>query len=210
MDSQFKKLNAMTEDKQKIFLIQEFERILSEINCHADSIMDLFINENIREDYVIEKYPYRKRKNILVIYRGLLFLAERRFETFMNVTLFMQIIQDFWTGYLSEEIITCLIRAGMVFTITEIWKVFVQKRDFSGNIVESIEKAKRKISTKTKTCMNKDGVNKATKIVAKKSSKSSKKIASRMIKKSMILKKSETKVNVMEMIIKAKYHSLLR
>ena len=210
VDSQFEKLNAMTEDKQKIFLIQEFERILSEINCHADYIMDLFISDIIREDYVIEKYPYRKRKNILVIYRGLLFLAERRFETFMNVTLFMQIIQDCWTGYLSEEIITCLIRAGMVFTITEIWKVFVQKRDFSGNIVESMEKAKRKISTKTKTCMNKDGVNKATKTVAKKSSKSSKKIASRMIKKSMILKKSETKVNVMEMIIKAKYHSLLR
>ena len=65
----------------------------------------------------------------------------------------------------------------MVFTITEIWKVFVQKRDFSGNIVESMKKAKRKISTKTKTCMNKDGVNKATKTVAKKSFKSSKKIA---------------------------------
>ena len=94
----------------------------------------------MRDDYVIEKYPYRKRKNILVMYRGLLFLAERRFEMFMNVTLFMQIIQDCWMGYFSEEIITCLIRAGMVFTITEIRKVFVQKRDFSGNIGESMEK----------------------------------------------------------------------
>ena len=41
--------------------------------------------------------------------------------------------------------------------------------------------------------MNKDGVNKAKRSVAKKSSKSSKKIASRMTKKSMILNKSETK-----------------
>ena len=136
---------------------------------------------------------YRKWKNILLMYRGLLFLLERRFETFMNVTLFMQIIQDFWTGYLSEDIVTCLIRAGIVFMITEIWKVFVQKRDFSGNIVELMEKAKRKISTKTKTCMNKDGVNKATKTVAKKSSKSSKKIVCRMIKKCMILKNQKQK-----------------
>ena len=85
VDSQFEKLTH----KQKIFLIQEFECILSEINCPADYMMDLFVNDIMREDYVIEKYPYRKRKNILVIYRGLLFLAERRFETFMNVTLFM-------------------------------------------------------------------------------------------------------------------------
>ena len=50
---------------------------------------------------------------------------------FMNVTLFMQIIQDFWAGCLSEETITCLIRAGMVLATTKIWKVFVQKRDFT-------------------------------------------------------------------------------
>ena len=65
MGSQFEKLNAMTEDKQKIFLIQEFERIQSEINCPADYIMDLFINDIMRDDYVIEKYPYRKRRIFL-------------------------------------------------------------------------------------------------------------------------------------------------
>ena len=52
--------------KQKTFLIQEFERILSEINCPSDYIMELFINDIMRTDYVIDKYPYRKRKNILV------------------------------------------------------------------------------------------------------------------------------------------------
>jgi hypothetical protein len=57
--------------------------------------MDLFTNDIMRDDYVIEKCQYRNRKNILVMYRGLLFLAESRFETFMNVTLFTQIIQDF-------------------------------------------------------------------------------------------------------------------
>ena len=46
------------------------------------------------DDYVIEKYIYRKRKNFLLMYRGLLFLLDKRFETFMNVILFKQIIQN--------------------------------------------------------------------------------------------------------------------
>ena len=190
-DSQFEKLKDMTEDEQKTFLIQEFERILSEINCPSDYIMELFINDIMQTDYVIDKYPYRKRKNILVMYRGLLFLAERRFETFMNVTLFMQIIQKFWTDYLSEEIITCLIRAGMVLAITEIWKGFVQNRDFSGNIDESMGKAKLMKSKKTKTCKKKEVGIKAKQIVAKKSSNSSKEFASSLTKKSRIETKSK-------------------
>ena len=80
----------------------------------------------------------------------MLFLLERRFETFMNVILFKQIIQDCHVENLSEEVILCLFRAGMVHTITEIWRVFVQKRDFSGNIASSMGKAKRNKSTKSK------------------------------------------------------------
>ena len=45
----------------------------------------------------------------------------------MNVILFKQIIQDFYVENLSEEVIICLIRAGMVLTITEIWKVLFRK-----------------------------------------------------------------------------------
>jgi hypothetical protein len=77
----------------------------------------------------------------------------------------------------------------MVLAVTEISKVFIQKRDFSGNIGASMEKAKRKKSMKTEACKNKEVVIKAKRTVAKKSSKSSKKIASRMTKKSVILKK---------------------
>ena len=185
-DSQFEKLKNSTEDEQKSFLIQEFERILSEINCPTDYIMELFINDIMQTDYVIDKFPYRSRKNILVIYRGLLFLAERRLETFMNVTLFVQIIQKFWTDTLSEEIITCLIRAGMVLALTEIWKGFVQERDFSGNIDASMEKAKLVKSKKTKICKKKEAVIKAKRTVVKKSSKSSLIFASSPTKKSKI------------------------
>ena len=111
----------------------------------------------------------------------------------MNVILFKQIIQNFWTDYFSEEIITCLIRAGMVLTITEIWKVFVQERDFSGNIVESMGKGTQKKSKKMEACKNKEVVTKAKRTVANKSSKSSKKTTSSTTKKSMILEKSEPK-----------------
>ena len=67
MDSGFEKLCAMTKDKQNIFLIQEFENILSEINCPFDYLMDLFIKDIMWDDYIIEKYTYRKRKNILLM-----------------------------------------------------------------------------------------------------------------------------------------------
>ena len=56
--------------------------------------MDLFVKDLLLEDYSIEKVQYRKRKNILIAYRGALFLMERRFEVFMNIILFKQIIQD--------------------------------------------------------------------------------------------------------------------
>ena len=99
MDSNLEKLRATTKDQPNIFLIQEFERILTNISCLVEYKMDLFICEIVCDNYVIKKYMYSKRKNFLLIYRGLLFLLERRFETFMkfNVILFKHIIQDFWT-----------------------------------------------------------------------------------------------------------------
>ena len=54
---------------------------------------------------ILESHTYRKRENILLIYRGMLFLLERRFETFMNVILFKQIIQDNVVENLSEDIL---------------------------------------------------------------------------------------------------------
>ena len=71
--------------------------------------MDLFVKDIMRDDYMVEKVQYRKRKTILMTYKGLLFLLKRRFETFMNVILFQQIIQDNIVENLSEDIILCLI-----------------------------------------------------------------------------------------------------
>ena len=101
----------------------------------------------------------------------------------MNVILFKHIIQEFYVGNLSEEIIICLIRAGMVLTITEIWKVFVQMRDFSGNIAHSMEEATRNKSAKTKVYNSKKAVTNVGKTRAKKSSKTSIKTVTRKTKK---------------------------
>ena len=67
---------------------------------------------------------------------------------------------------LSEDIIICLIRAGIVLTITEIWKVFVQERDFSGNIANSMEETTRNKPAQTKSYNSKKAVTKVKKLCA--------------------------------------------
>ena len=106
-----------------------------------DYIMDLFVKYLLLEDYSIEKV--QKRKNILIANRGALFLMERRFEVFMNIILFKQIIQDNIVGNIYEEMILCLIRAGMVLTNANVWKTFAIARD-SSNYIDNTMKSTRK------------------------------------------------------------------
>jgi len=85
---------SLEKNEQIIFLMQEFENMLLECECPSDYIMDLFVKDLLPADFCIEKNQYRRRKNILIAYRGLFFLIERRFEVCMNVVIFQQIIQD--------------------------------------------------------------------------------------------------------------------
>ena len=107
--------------------------------------MDLFVKDLLLEDYSIEKVQYRKRKIFLIANREALFLMERRFEVFMNIILFKQIIQDNIVGYISEEMILGLIRAGMVLTNANVWKTFAIARD-SSNYIDNTMKSTRKIN----------------------------------------------------------------
>ena len=50
---------------------------------------------------------------------------ERQFEVFMNVIRFKQIIQNFIVEDFSEEMILCLIRAGMVLSVVQLWKLLL-------------------------------------------------------------------------------------
>ena len=68
---------------------------------------------------------------------------ERRFEVFMNIILFKQIIQDTIVGNISEEMILCLIRAGMVLTNANVWKTFAIARD-SSNYIDNTMKSTQK------------------------------------------------------------------
>ena len=90
IDKSVEKLQALDKNEQNTFLMQEFEKVLIECKCPADYLTDLFISDLMRNDYCVEKNQYRRRKNILIAYRGLFFLIERRFEVFMNVVLFQK------------------------------------------------------------------------------------------------------------------------
>ena len=111
----------------------------------------------------------------------------------MNVTLVKQIIQECNMENPSNEEVLCLVRAGMVLTLTKIWRVFVQERDFSENIAKTLEKAKRNIPAKNKVYTSKKAGTDVVKFKAKRSSKSSSKIDNRKTKKQMVLEKSDTK-----------------
>ena len=96
--------------------------------------MDLIVKELMLEEYCVEKVQYRRRKFILIAYRGLLFLIERRFEVLVYVIIFEQIFQNAIMRDISEEIILHLIRAGLVITNVNVWKTFIFARDSSNNI----------------------------------------------------------------------------
>ena len=120
--------------------------------------------------------------------------------------LFKQIIQEVWLENLSENIMVCnLSRDGLCYYRN--LESFYSEKNFSGNIATSMEEAKLKkpILTKgDKFKAKKAVVPKTKKSYIEKSSKAAIKTASRNLKKSTILVKSETKTNFLSMNFKAK------
>ena len=81
------------------------------------------------DDFEVETRFYRSRKNIIKTYKALQVLVERKFEIFMNLFLFRNIISKFWTEDMNNEGILMLVRAGMVLANIRIWKDFILARD---------------------------------------------------------------------------------
>ena len=81
------------------------------------------------DDFTVEPHIYRNRKNIMRTYKGFQILIERKFEIFMNLILFRNIISKVWTEEFSQEVLICLVRAGMVLTNIRIWRDFIISRD---------------------------------------------------------------------------------
>ena len=113
--------------------------------------MDLILKELMLEECCVEKVQYRRRKIILIAYRGLgVFLIERRFEVLVNVIIFKQVIQNAIVRDISEEISLRLIRAGLVITNVNVWKTFIFARDSSNNIGIAMKSTQKTAMTKDK------------------------------------------------------------
>ena len=81
------------------------------------------------DNFEVETRFYRSRKNIIKTYKALQVLVERKFEIFMNLNLFRNVIPKFWTEDMNNEVILMLVRAGMVLANIRIWKDFILARD---------------------------------------------------------------------------------
>ena len=92
---------------------------------------------------------------MLICYRGIQFLLERKCEIFLDITIFQKVIfptikEMVIKEYLSDitnDVIVCLIRAGSVIIRCEIWKASLTIRvGVKGNSTEfAYEKNKRKL-----------------------------------------------------------------
>ena len=68
IDSSHEKLKLFPKEQQNIFLSKEFKRMVLEIKCPSEYILDLFVSELMLEDNCVEKVQYRSRKYMFMTY----------------------------------------------------------------------------------------------------------------------------------------------
>ena len=78
-------LRSLEKQERDAILILELKKILWELLIPPEYFLTLFQKELDRDTFTVEKYPYRRRKNLLLIYRGLQFLQEQKFEILINI-----------------------------------------------------------------------------------------------------------------------------
>ena len=154
VDNTLLKFRSMGKEERDSTLMMELKRILLEVNVPSEYIKSLFQEELNSESFIVEKQQYRRRKNLLICYRGIQFLLERKFEVFINITIFQKVIfptvkemiMEEYLSDISNDMIVCLIRAGTVVIRCEIWKYFLCVRDslINENLDNMLLKNKRK------------------------------------------------------------------
>ena len=82
IDNTLMNFRTMSKEERDLTLMMELKRILWEVHVPSEYIKSLFQEELNLESFVIEKQQYRRRKNLLLCYRGIQFLLERKFEVF--------------------------------------------------------------------------------------------------------------------------------
>ena len=137
VDNTLLKFRSMGKEERDLTLMMELKRILWEVNVPSEYIKSLFQEELNSESFIVEKQQYRRRKNLLICYRGIQFLLERKFEVFVNITICQKVIfptlkemvMEEYLSDISNDMIVCLLRAGTVIIRCEIWKHFLFIRD---------------------------------------------------------------------------------
>ena len=160
VDRKVQSFLMMPIEDQREHLISEQEDVLISLNLPNEYIMNLIKMEFEKDSFIVEPKLYRQRKNIIRIYKGLQVLIERKYEIFMNLVLFQNIIVKFWNDRFTQDTILWLVRAGMVLTNIRIWRDFIIARD-SG--IETIKKALvKKSKRKEKSRKPKESLQPAT------------------------------------------------
>ena len=92
IDNTLMNFRTMSKEERDLTLMMELKRILWEVNVPSEYIKSLCQQELNSDSFVIEKQQYRRRKNLLLCYRGIQFLLERKFEVFINITICQKVI----------------------------------------------------------------------------------------------------------------------
>ena len=122
VDDTLLQFRSMSKEERNLTLMMELKEILGEVYISSEYIKSLFLEELNSETFTVEKQQYRRRKNLLICYRGIQFLIERKFEVFIDITLCQKVIfptlkemvMEEYLSDISNDMIVCLLRAGTV------------------------------------------------------------------------------------------------
>ena len=84
-------------------LTLELKRILWELLIPPEFFLTLYQRDLDNDSFVLEKFPYRRRKNLLVFCRGLQFLLEQKFEILININIVKNISFPTLKEFVMEE-----------------------------------------------------------------------------------------------------------
>ena len=91
-DNKVEHLQSLGKQERDDTLALELKKILWELLIPPEFFIALFQKELGNDSFVVEKFQYRNRENLLVIYRGLQFLLEYKFEMLINIDIVKLII----------------------------------------------------------------------------------------------------------------------
>ena len=79
-DNKVGHIHSLEKQERDEILTLELKRILWELLIPPEFFLTLYQRDLDNDSFVLEKFPDRQRKNLLVIYRGLQFLLEQNLK----------------------------------------------------------------------------------------------------------------------------------